>query len=849
MENGSAKKCLGWLAACALAVGTASSAWADTETVDGVQWTYYTPYGDNTVAVVDGAEPATGNLVVPSELGGCRVTGIGSGAFRDCTSLEGIAIPAGVTNVETTAFTGCTSLSSYTVDSGNAVYSSTDGVLFDAAGTTLVAYPAGRTDTVYTIPAGVVDIRGGAFAECRALAALEVEAGNKRYLSVDGGVYSKDGTELVCWPRSKASGNVVIPSGTRRICAEAFRGMEDMVSVSLPEGLKRIERGAFMETGLETVTVPKSVRWIGGVAFYHCPLRSATVLGGAISGQDGAFARCTSLKTLTLGTRVSGISSYAFFPGYPPLETVHAPVGWEGKTSPISGRFGVAFTIVYDNEVDDGEPTEEEEEYEDVWNFQVVDGEAVLGMYNAVGGEVVIPSMLGGYPVKAIADYAFYYDGDVITSMRIPASVERVGQSALSQCSRLASLHVPSTWEGTSILDNAGVPAGCTVYYYDAPPTSQRVVFDANGGTCRKASVTAVVGGTYTKLATATWENHVFQGWYDAPEGGNRVRIGMKVTEEAERTLYAHWKRQTVHFDANGGTCRKESVVCYVGGTYSGFPACTWENHVFQGWYDAPDGGTRVKNGMQVTAAAERTLYAHWKRQTVHFDPNGGTSKKKSVTCYVGGTYTTLASASWDGRKFLGWYDARTGGSRVKIGMEVTADAARTLYAHWEQTVRFDGNGGKSKKASMKCVIGETYTSLATATRDGYTFAGWYDAPEGGSRVKIGMTVSTDRERTLYAHWKAKAAGKGLAITGFAAGGTPRAEGARTAAGAGSVLAFEAEAGSVYELQWTPAPGGEWTAVRRWTAEADGETAVEVPVRPGEASGFYRLAMPSASAE
>ena len=44
-------------------------------------------------------------------------------------------------------------------------------------------------------------------------------------------------------------------------------------------------------------------------------------------------------------------------------------------------------------------------------------------------------------------------------------------------------------------------------------------------------------------------------------------------------------------------------------------------------------------------------------------------------------------------------------------------------------------------------------------------------------------------------------------------------------------------------MQWTGALGGEWETVKRWTAEADGEAEVEVPLRAGEGgAGFYRVA-------
>jgi uncharacterized repeat protein (TIGR02543 family) len=355
------------------------------------------------------------------------------------------------------------------------------------------------------------------------------------------------------------------------------------------------------------------------------------------------------------------------------------------------------------------------------------------------------------------------------------------------------------------------------------------------------------VGAAYGELPTPEWPGHTWLGWFTAPEGGEQVTEASEVTEEAERTLYAHWAiaNQTVHFDANGGSCSKTSVVCVIGGAYSSFATASWANHKFLGWYDAREGGTRVRVGMEVTSASERTLYAHWEvaKQTVHFDANGGASSKASVVCVIGGTYSSFATASWGSRKFLGWYDAQEGGTRVRVGMEVTAASERTLYAHWEvaqQTVHFDANGGACTKTSAKYPIGETYTGFKIPTRDGFKFLGWYTAIDGGKRVKNGMTVTEDAERTLYAHWEATAGT--LSITGFSRS-LRSAMAARDARAAADeyTLRFVAVAGAVYEILWTPSLAVEWTALKAWTADADGEATVPVVVPADSPTGFFRV--------
>ncbi|MBQ7252837.1 MAG: InlB B-repeat-containing protein [Kiritimatiellae bacterium] len=205
-----------------------------------------------------------------------------------------------------------------------------------------------------------------------------------------------------------------------------------------------------------------------------------------------------------------------------------------------------------------------------------------------------------------------------------------------------------------------------------------------------------------------------------------------------------------------------------------------------------------------------------------------------------GGAYSHLPDAERDGYPFLGWFSAAEGGSRVLEGTPVTEEDARTLYAHWGQTVRFDPNGGTCARTSVKCFVGDAYAHFAIPVREGYKFKGWYDAKEGGSRVRVGMTVTADAERTLYAHWQATAAA--LSITGFSRSSRP-ASAARSARPSATecTLQVDAPAGIPFEIQWTPVLGGEWTVLHRWIPAADGESSVPVVLPADSPAGFFRV--------
>ena len=111
----------------AVAAVAATGAWADEETVGGYTWTYringdtaeiykHADFGDVDPDVEPAISPSpSGDLVIPSKLGGKTVTVIGSGAFGGCSGLTSVTIPNTVTNIGEGAFYGCSGLTRITL--------------------------------------------------------------------------------------------------------------------------------------------------------------------------------------------------------------------------------------------------------------------------------------------------------------------------------------------------------------------------------------------------------------------------------------------------------------------------------------------------------------------------------------------------------------------------------------------------------------------------------------------------------------------------------------------------------------------------------------------------------------
>ncbi len=136
----------------------------------------------------------------------------------------------------------------------------------------------------------------------------------------------------------------------------------------------------------------------------------------------------------------------------------------------------------------------------------------------------------------------------------------------------------------------------------------------------------------------------------------------------------------------------------------------------------------------------------------VTFDANGGTVSPATAVVDEDGLLAELPRPEYDGYAFMGWYSDREGGEQISYETVFTADA--TIYAHWFQivfTITFDANGGTVSPTSARTSNWGFLDELPTPTKDGYAFAGWFTAAEGGEKITVSYDFTADM--TLYAQW------------------------------------------------------------------------------------------------
>ncbi len=217
-------------------------------------------------------------LVLPQCLVGCYSANSGSKSeykvvlnnpnFSSSAALSKRASVSSVSSVDVGSYEKNTQeSSSYDLQQHNSVSTSSTNSNTSAAS----SYTASQIDdNSYKITYDVEYVDLSMFNAMPNLKWISVDSDNKNYCSVDGLLYSKDGTTLLRCPMG-VIGKVNIYSGTKTIGTQSFAGCSKITEVKIPEGVSAINDYAFYGcTSLKSVTIPSSVENIGFGIFTKC---------------------------------------------------------------------------------------------------------------------------------------------------------------------------------------------------------------------------------------------------------------------------------------------------------------------------------------------------------------------------------------------------------------------------------------------------------------------------------------------------------------------------------------------------------------------------------------------------
>lgn len=186
------------------------------------------------------------------------------------------------------------------VAAGNPYFKTINGVLYSKDGTLLIRCPTEKSGS-FRVPSFVKKIAGSAFYNCTKLKSITMP---------DSVTTIDDYTFCNC----SALTGIRLSNKLSQINRNAFRGCSSLVNITIPASVDEIGEKAFQDCqSLQKIAIPDSASDIGGNAFRNCiSLSSVSVSKKMRVIQSGTFYNCTSLKSVKNTGNIEEVSYSAF---------------------------------------------------------------------------------------------------------------------------------------------------------------------------------------------------------------------------------------------------------------------------------------------------------------------------------------------------------------------------------------------------------------------------------------------------------------------------------------------------------------------------------------------------------
>lgn len=107
---------------------------------------------------------------------------------------------------------------------------------------------------------------------------------------------------------------VVVSNSVTRIGDKAFSGAVNLRKIDIPNGVTYIGNYAFGDSGIESISLPNSIKGISGAPFYNCKsLKTADLSKTQLSYIGSIFYGCEQLEIVYLPQKVESIGGHAFY--------------------------------------------------------------------------------------------------------------------------------------------------------------------------------------------------------------------------------------------------------------------------------------------------------------------------------------------------------------------------------------------------------------------------------------------------------------------------------------------------------------------------------------------------------
>lgn len=373
---------------------------------------------------------------------GNKVDSIGSYAFAGCTKLKSIAVPNTVKSIGQSAFASCTNVGTISLGSS------------------------------------VSEIASGVFTGCSSLLNINVDNANVTYSTIDGVLYSKDQLTLIQYPIGR-SGDYAIPTSVKTIGSSAFLSCVGLQSVQISQAIISIQSSAFANSGLTSVSIghadsiSTATVSIASDAFAGCKAITKLLLNKnfTFSSENSPFQNSSLVTEILIGNGIISIPNNSF-------------AGCTGLKSVQLGQ---------NNSMGNNAITVSASAFSGCTNFATLELNKSINITGYASPFTSISSLTVGNGVVFIGNQAFSNCINLGSAI-LPASVQKIGNSAFQYCAKLQS----ATFSGVDSIGN-GAFWGCSSLASIAIPNKVKTIESATFHGCT-ALASASLGDSITQI-------------------------------------------------------------------------------------------------------------------------------------------------------------------------------------------------------------------------------------------------------------------------------------------------------------------------------------------------------------
>ncbi|MCR5587580.1 MAG: InlB B-repeat-containing protein, partial [Lachnospiraceae bacterium] len=266
----------------------------------------------------------------------------------------------------------------------------------------------------------------------------------------------------------------------------------------------------------------------------------------------------------------------------------------------------------------------------------------------------------------------------------------------------------------------------------------------------------------YVTLPIPKREGYIFNGWSTSEKD---VIFNIPTGSSINYSLTPTWipEEYSIYYNLTDGETLEEGYKTKrTYGISLTLPTPTKYGYNFIGWHKEEDLSDESFSTIKHNVVGDLNLYPEWepKEFTYSIDYMGGIGEiaQKKVKFNDKLTFLSELSAQKTGYKLNGYYITNEDNTTTSVNTEtiIETEGDKTVSLIWDinqYKLIFDAMSGNCEEKERAIVYGQKIGALPTATKEGYTFTGWYY----NNKLVKDTDITLTQDTTFYARYSKNA--------------------------------------------------------------------------------------------